>query len=678
MDKKQAKERIEKLREEIRHHSYLYHVLDKPDISDSAFDTLKNELEELELKFPDLVTSDSPTQRVSGKPLDKFKKFHHPAPMLSFNDAFSKEEMEDWITRNEKIVKDFNKNGFYCELKIDGLAIELVYENDTLKIGATRGDGLIGEDVTNNLKTVGAIPLRLAEKISQFRPKTLVVRGEVFLSKKEFEKINKDLEKKKEKIYANPRNLAAGSIRQLDPKITASRHLDSFAYGLISDFGQKTHEEKHKILKTFGFKINPHNQFCKNLEEVEEFRKFWEKAREKLEYEIDGIVVLINDNAVFKKLGVIGKAPRGAIAYKFSPKEAETIVEDVIWQVGRTGVLTPVAVLRPVEIGGTTVSHATLHNFDEIKRLGVKINDTIIVGRAGDVIPDIREALKKMRTGKEKEIRVPLKCPICGSKVIKIGDEVAYRCSDKNCGAILRERIYHFASKKAFDIVGVGPKIIDRFLDEGLIKDAADLFSLKEEGIQYLERFAEKSASNIINSIQSKKNIKLEKFLFGLGIPQVGEETAFDLAKYFSAQGEPASGWGQLEKIKNSPIEELEKIQDVGPKVAESIYKWFREKKNLEFLQKLKRAGIKILNQKSKIKNQKLKEKTFVFTGELESMSREEAKEKVRELGGDASESVSKDTDFVVAGSEPGSKYDKAQKLGVKIIREKEFLKMIK
>jgi len=680
MDKKQAKERIGKLREEIRHYSYLYHVLDKPDISDSAFDTLKNELEELEYKFPDLVTSDSPTQRVSGKPLDKFEKFHHPAPMLSFNDAFSKGEMEDWITRNEKIVKDFDKNGFYCELKIDGLAIELVYENDILKIGATRGDGLIGEDVTSNLKTVGVIPLRLTGKISRFRLKTLVVRGEVFLNKKEFERINKDLEKKREKTYANPRNLAAGSIRQLDPKITASRHLDSFAYGLIGDFGQKTHEEEHRILKTLGFKINPHNRFCGNLGEVEEFRNYWEKTREKLEYEIDGIVVLVNDNAVFKKLGVIGKAPRGAIAYKFSPREAETIVEDVIWQVGRTGVLTPVAVLRPIEIGGTTVSRATLHNFDEIKRLGVKINDTVIVGRAGDVIPDIGEVLKKMRTGKEKEIRVPLKCPFCGSKVINIKDEVAYRCSDKNCGAIQREKIYHFASKKAFDIVGVGPKIIDKLIDAGLISDAADLFSLKKEGLipleslprrkpkAFLRGFAEKSASNIINSIQSKKNVKLERFLFGLGIPQVGEETAFDLAKYL----------GSLEKIKNSSIEELEKIQDVGPKVAESIYKWFREKKNLEFLQKLKKAGITILNPKSEIRNPKLKGKTFVFTGEMESMSREEAKEKVRELGGDMSESVSKDTDFVVIGSEPGSKYDKARKLGVKIISEQEFLKMIK
>ena len=664
MDKQQAKERIEKLRKEIRKHSYKYHVLDRPEISDAAFDALKNELEELEYKFPDLITPDSPTQRVSGKPLDKFIKFRHSAPMLSFNDAFSKQEMLDWQSRNEKIVRNYDKDGYYCELKIDGLAIELVYENGILKTGATRGDGIIGEDVTQNLKTIASIPLKLFGKF----PRQLVVRGEVYLKTKEFERINRELKKKGEKTYANPRNLAAGSIRQLDSKITASRRLDSFAYGVITDLGQKNHEDEHKILKEMRFKINPYNKFCKDLDEVEKFRNHWEKAREKLDYEIDGIVAVANNNAIFKKLGVIGKAPRGAIAYKFSPKEATTIIEDVIWQVGRTGVLTPVAVLKPVEIGGTTVSRATLHNSDEIKRLEVKIGDTVIVGRAGDVIPDIIKPLKHLRNGREKEIRVPHLCPVCGSKVVKIGEEVAYKCSDKNCGAVLRERIYHFVSKNAFDIVGVGPKIADRFLDEGLIKDAADLFFLKDEDIKHLERFAEKSASNIIKSIQSRKEIKLERFLFGSGIPQVGEETAIDLAK----------NYGSLKKIKESSLEELQKIQDIGPKVAESIYRWFREKKSLEFLQKLDKAGIKIMSPEPKVRGQKLKDKIFVLTGELESMTRDEAKEKIRDLGGDVSSSVSKNTDFVVAGSEPGSKFDKAQKLGVKIISESEFLKLIK
>lgn len=676
MDKRQARERIEKLKKEIWKHSYAYHVLDEPDISDAAFDTLKNELEELEYKFPELITSDSPTQRVSGKALDKFQKFHHITPMLSFNDAFDKQEMLDWQNRNEKIVRNYDKNGYYCELKIDGLAIELIYENGILKTGATRGDGIIGENVTQNLKTIASIPLKLVGKF----PKELIIRGEVFLNTKEFERINRDLEKKKEKIYANPRNLAAGSIRQLDPRVVASRKLDSFAYSMITlvrpdgsrtDLGQKIHEDEHKILKSFGLKTNEHNKSCKDLDEVEKFKDYWERNREKLGYEIDGIVVITSENAMFKKLGAIGKAPRGAIAYKFSAKEGTTTIEDVIWQVGRTGVLTPVAVLKPVQIGGATITHATLHNFDEIKRLEIKIGDTVIVGRAGDVIPDIIKPLKDLRTGKEKEIRVPHICPICGSKVVRIGDEVAYKCSDKNCGAVLRERIYHFVSKKAFDIVGVGPKIIDRFLDEGSIKDASDLFSLKEEDIKHLERFAEKSASNIIKSIQSKKEIKLERFLFGLGIPQVGEETAFDLAKKFS----------NLEKIKNASIEELEKITDIGPKVSESIYGWFRKKKSLEFLQKLKKAGITILNPPTTLKLRgasKIRNKTFVLTGELETMTRNEAKEKIRELGGDVVGSVSKNTSFVIAGSDPGSKFDKAQKLGVKIINEKEFLRLIK
>ncbi len=664
MDKKQAKERIEKLKKEIWKHNYAYHVLDKPEISDAAFDSLKNELEELEYKFPELITFDSPTQRVSGKPLDKFKKVQHEVLMLSFNDAFDKQEMLNWQSRNEKIVKNYDKDGYYCELKIDGLAVELIYENGIFKTGATRGDGKIGEDITQNLRTIASIPLRLLGNVLN----KVIVRGEVYLKTKEFEKINKELEKNKEKTYANPRNLAAGSIRQLNAKITAKRKLDFFAYALITDMGQKFHEQEHEILKKIGFKVVKYNKFCKNLEEVEKTKNYWETAREKLDYEIDGLVVIANDNTMFKKLGVVGKAPRGAIAYKFSAKEGTTIIEDVIWQVGRTGVITPVAVLRPVQIGGATITHATLHNFDEIKRLEIKIGDTVIVGRAGDVIPDIIKPLKNLRTGKEKEINVPRVCPICNSKIVKIGDEVAYRCADKNCGAILREKIYHFVSKKAFDIVGVGPKIIDRFLDEGLIKDSADLFSLKEEDIRHLERFAEKSAENIIKSIQSRKKIKLERFLFGLGIPQIGEETAIDLAKIL----------GNLEKIKNSSKEELKKINDVGPKVAESIYNWFREKKNLGFLQKLKKAGIVIKVQSLNVKLRKLQGKIFVLTGELEIMTRDEAKEKIRELGGDVSGSVSKNTDFVVVGTEPGLKLQKAEKLGVKIISEKEFLKLIK
>lgn len=686
LTKEQAKQRIEKLKKEINYHRYLYHVLDRQEISDAALDSLKHELFELEQQYPEFITPDSPTQRVGGKPLEKFEKFTHPAPMLSFNDAFSLKEMKEWVERNEKIVKGANQCGYYCELKIDGLGIELIYENDVLKVGATRGDGKTGEDVTNNLKTIEAIPLRLlskeevvknlkkeglfqvARKLSRSWPKTLVVRGEVFLSKKEFKRINDELAKKGEKTYANPRNLAAGSVRQLDPKVTASRKLDSFAYDIITELGQKTHEEEHKILKAFGFKTNPHNRFCKNLEEVEKFRNHWEKAREKLSYEIDGIVVILNNNAVFEKLGVVGKAPRGAIAYKFSPKEATTILENVIWQVGRTGVLTPVAILKPVEIGGVTISHATLHNLDEIKRLGVKIGDTVIVGRAGDVIPDVRGVLKNLRTGKEKTIKVPKRCPVCGSKVIKIEGEVAYRCSNKNCGAIQRRNLYHFVSKSAFDIVGLGPKIIDQLIDEGLISSPADIFELKEGDLVPLERFAEKSAQNLIEAIEKSKEISLARFIYALGIRHVGEETAIDLANQF----------GSLEKLKKASLEELLRVKDIGEVVAKSIYDWFRDKRNLKLLERLVKVGVKIISPKLKAKSQKLKDKTFVFTGELESMTRDEAKEKIRELGGNVSSSVSKNTDFVVVGKEPGSKYNKAKKLGVKIIREEEFLRMVK
>lgn len=686
MDKKQTKERIEKLKKEINYHRYLYHVLDKPDISDSAFDTLKNELEELEIKFPDLVTPDSPTQRVGGKPLDKFDKFKHPFPMLSFNDAFSQKEIEEWLERAKKIVKKAGDDGFYCELKIDGLAIELVYENDVLKIGATRGDGKIGEDVTNNLKTIQAIPLRLlekeyviknlkkanlsniAEKISKNWPKKLVVRGEVFLTKKQFEQINKELKKKNQKAYANPRNLAAGSIRQLDSKITASRKLDSFAYSLKTDLGQKTHEQEHKILKAFGFKTNSHNKFCKNLNAVENFRNYWEKDRGKLAYEIDGIVVIINNNDVFKKLGIVGKAPRGSIAFKFSPKEATTILKDVIWQVGRTGALTPVAILKPVEIGGTTISRATLHNFDEIKRLGVKIGDTVVVGRAGDVIPDIRMPLKKMRTGKEKEIRVPKKCPICGSKVFRLKDEVVHRCSNKNCGVVQKRKLYHFVSKKAFDIVGLGPKIINQLMNAGLVSSPVDIFKLKQGDLILLERFAEKSAENLVKTIEQSKKEHFNRFIYALGIRHVGEGSAVNLANHFN----------NLQELKKAKVDDLFEVKDIGEVVAKSIYKWFKDKKNLKLLDRLDKVGVRIISPKFKTQSSKLRNKIFVLTGELESMARDEAKDKIRELGGDVSSSVSKNTDFVVAGKEPGSKYDKAKKLGVKIVDERSFLGLIK
>lgn len=686
MDRLEAKKRIERLREVINHHRYLYHVLDKQEMSDAALDSLKKELFDLETDYPELITPDSPTQRIGGKSLKEFKKFRHPEPMTSFNDAFDVKDMKDWEGRFERLSAGSRKHGYYCELKIDGLAIELIYRKGVLEVGATRGDGIIGEDVTQNLKTVEAVPLKLLSeeeavnnlkkgKLDPFLPGVrkclsgeLIVRGEVFITKKDFERINREQEKKGLKIYANPRNLAAGSVRQLDPSVTQSRKLDSYAYSLKTDVGQITHEQEHLILKALGFKVNPHNQFRNDLEAVQGFRDYWEEHREKLNYEIDGIVVLLNDNQSFNKLGVVGKSPRAGIAYKFAPRESQTIVEDIIIQVGRTGTLTPVAVLRPVNIGGVTVSRATLHNLDEIKRLGVKIGDTVIVGRAGDVIPDVRQVITELRTGKEKDFHMPKKCPVCESLVEQIPGQVAFKCTNKNCPAVKRKAIYLFVSRKAFDIDGLGPQTIDQLMEAGLIRDSADLFLLKKEDLLNLPRFAEKSAQNTVDAIGAKKQVALDKFVYSLGIEHVGEETAFVLARKFRT----------LDNVARATLEELQDVPDIGPIVAESIYDWFQKAYNLKLINKFRKSGIKIEEEKTTKKSSKLSGKTFVVTGSLESMTRDEAKDKIRELGGDVSSSVSRDTDYVVVGAEPGSKYDKALKLGVKIIEEREFLKLLK
>ena len=668
MTKEEVRERIEKLKREIERCRHAYHVLDKSLISDSALDTLKKELFNLETAYPEFVTSDSPTQRVGGAPLKAFKKVSHEAPMLSFNDAFSEADLKAWWERLEKYLGRKLKPEFYLELKIDGLAIELVYENGVLAQGSTRGDGFTGEDVTENLKTIEAIPLKL-------KTKKLIVRGEVFLTQKEFERINREQDRRGGKKYANPRNIAAGSVRQLDPKITASRKLDSFEYAVVTDLGQKTHEAEHQLLKELGFKTNPNNKLVHSFEEIIEFRDYWDKHRDKLPYEIDGIVVIVNDNQIFKRAGAIGKAPRGAIAYKFSPKEATTVVLGIKVQVGRTGVLTPVAKLKPVEVGGVTVTSATLHNYDEIKRLGLKIGDTVVVSRAGDVIPQVTKVLDNLRTGKEKDFEMPNKCPIDSSPARREG--ALFRCSNPNCGARNREQLYHFVSRSAFDLRGLGTKIIDRFLDEGLISDAADIFTLKAGDIAVLPRFGEKSAENITNEIESKKIISLARFIYSLGILHVGEETASVLAEeisYLRVQ-RPLE---ILKTFQDFSIERLQQIPDIGPKVAQSIYDWFRKSRNIKFLEKLDKVGVKIETKKLKTKNLKLSGLIFVLTGSLESMGRDEAKERIMTLGGDVSESVSRRTDYVLAGREPGSKLDRAKKLGVKTLVEKEFLDMIK
>lgn len=706
MDKSTARERVRHLKKLIDRERYLYHVLDKQGISDAALDSLKKELFDIEQAFPDLVTSDSPTQRVAGKPLKEFAKVKHVERMTSFNDAFSEQDMRDWMERLENYLGrklDVGKgrgpgiNGplplFYCELKIDGLAIELEYEKGVFVRGSTRGDGLIGEDVTQNLRTVEAIPLQLlgADEIASnlkkasldpkhydLNAKHLVVRGEVFTTKKEFAKMNAEQEKKGLKPYANPRNIAAGSIRQLDPKVAASRRLDSFQYDIVTDIGQTYHEEEHLLLQAFGFKTNPNNRPANSLDAVFEFRDYWAKHRERLNYEIDGTVVIVNDNKTFETAGIIGKAPRGAMAYKFSAREATTVVEDIKIQVGRTGVLTPVAVMRPVNVGGITITHATLHNADEIERLGLKIGDTVIIQRAGDVIPQVVRVLPDLRTGKEKTFHMPTHCPVDGSKVVR--DGVAYRCSSKACAAQHREALYHFVSRGAFNMEGLGPKIIDKFLDEGLISDAADIFTLRQGDIAVLDRFGERSAENIVSEIEKKKKISFARFLYSLGILHVGEETANALAKNFTPRGH-GSKFGIKDILKiftGLTVEDLQGVPDIGPKVAQSIHDWFRESRNVKLLERIEDAGVEVEVEARSAASEKLAGKTFVITGSLQSMSREVAKERIRELGGDPSESVSKKTDYVVVGSEPGSKYEKAKALGVKTIDEKEFLSLIR
>ncbi len=596
--------------------------------------------------------------------------------MLSLEDVFEQEEFEAWQERIQKLVP-LQKLDYFAELKIDGFAITLIYKNGVFVQGATRGNSKIGEDVTQNLKTIESIPLKLEvrqkfsnssieKKVKQLVEKgEIEIRGEVYMTKTAFERVNKEREKQKLTPYANPRNTAAGSIRQLDPKVAASRQLEFLGYDIVTNFGQTTHQEEHQILRSLGFKTSQ-EAHCFNLKEIV---KFWEKIkriRNKLAYQIDGLVVKVNNNRVFNKLGVVGKAPRGAIAYKFPAKETTSLIKDIVVQIGRTGALTPVAILKPVRLGGTLVTRATLHNQDEIERLDVRIGDTVIVQRAGDVIPDIVKVIKKLRTGKEKKFKMPQQCPACAGKVIRPKGEVVYRCANDKCGLIQKRKLTHFVSKKGFDIEGLGPQIVEQLMDEGLVSGPADLFSLSQGDLIPLERFAEKSAANLVEAIDKSKKIALDRFIYALGIRHVGEETAIALSQYF----------GSLKKITQSNQERLSRIEDIGQIVAQSIFKWFNSKRNKELINDLIKYGVEIAEVKSFEK--KLVGLTFVLTGELDKYTREEAKTKIRQLGGDVSGSVSQQTDFVVVGKNPGSKYDRARKLGVKIIGEEEFLKMVK
>lgn len=675
--RQEARKRIEKLKKEINHHRYLYHVLDTQEISDEALDSLKHELKKWEDEFPQLITPDSPTQRVGGKPLKEFKKVTHRTPMLSLEDVFSLEETRAWFERIRKVAKI--PEDFFCEVKFDGLAASLIYKKGMLKEASTRGDGNMGEDVTQNVKTLESVPLVLAEQEHAKERIDIEVRGEIVMTKKAFEEVNREQKKAGLKMYANPRNLAAGSIRQFDPAITRSRKLEFYAYDLLGDDMLKTHAEKHRFLKKLGFKTDPLTKETRSLQGVESFHNAIEKKRERLAYHIDGIVVTVHAVRDFEELGVVGKAPRGAVAYKFALKEATTKIKDITVHVGRTGVLTPVAVLEPIEIGGVTISRATLHNKDQIKKLDIKIGDTAIVGRAGDVIPEVRAVLPKLRTGHEHSFRFPTKCPVCGHAVSEDASGILVRCTNRHCPALKQEALYHFVSRQAFDVDGLGPKIIDALLDQGLIQDAADFFTLKEGDLIPLERFGEKSAKNLVEAIANAKKITLPRFLVALGILHVGEETAQLLAKRVVESGSQITIKKLASILQDFSLEELEQIPDVGPIVAKSIYEWFHEDRNVAFLKKFDHVGI-VLTIPSHLKAGRIKplqDLTFVFTGELESLTRDEAKEKVRARGGDISESVSKKTSFVVAGLNPGSKYDDAKKRDVLILTEKEFLKKL-
>lgn len=662
---KDVETRIKKLREAIDHYRYLYHVENRHEISDEALDSLKNELYKLEQEHPELITPDSPTQRVEGKPLKEFKKVTHKVQQWSFNDAFTEEDVVDFDTRIKRFLGENKKPTYTSELKIDGLKIVLEYEKGLLKTAVTRGDGKVGEDVTLNVRTIESVPLRLKKDID------IIVEGEIWMSKKNFEKLNKAQEKRGEKIFANPRNVAAGTIRQLDPKIVAERKLDCFIYDIARlEVGVPNRQfDELKLLGDLGFKVNKNFKHCKNINEVISFWKEWQMKKEKQGYWIDGVVIKVDEKKYQDSLGYTGKAPRFGIAFKFPAEQVTTVVEDIVLQVGRTGVLTPVAHLKPVSVAGSVVSRATLHNEDEIKRLDVRIGDTVILQKAGDVIPQVVSVLKEMRTGKEKKFEYPRFVEACGGdgKIEKIPGQVAYRCVNKNSYEQQKRKFHHFVSKKAYDIDGLGPSIIDVLLEENLISSYDDIFSLKKGDLLALPRFAEKSVNNLLSAIEKAREVELPRFLMGLSIDQVGEETTIDLAKHF----------GSLEKIQNASLEELESVYGIGDVVAKSIYDWFRNKQNQELLKKLLQQ-VKIKTNSNRVAvGGKLVGKKFVLTGTMENMGRDEAKTKIRALGGDISSSVSKAVDYVVAGENPGSKYDKAVELGVKILSEEEFIKLI-
>jgi DNA ligase (NAD+) len=663
---KGSEKRIEALRDKIRHHEYRYYVLDDPEISDAEFDQLMIELKKLEEEHPELVTPDSPTQRVGGKPREGFVKAPHSSPMLSLDNTYSEDELRNWERRVHEL-SGRDEIDYVCELKLDGMSLALHYENGRLVRGITRGDGSIGEDVTLNVRTVRSIPLSIPlEKLKKAGiPGNFEVRGEMLMPIAAFRKMNEEREKKGLSVFANPRNATAGTVRQLEPSITAERRLDYFTYMLLKD--GRTYFDHHSktldALDAAGFKVNKTRKLAKSFDQIWAFIEQEEPKREKLPYEIDGIVIKVDRTALQAELGYTGKAPRWAIAYKYAARGGITKIEDILVQVGRTGKLTPVAALKPVPIGGTTVSRATLHNMDEIERLGVKIGDWVEVERGGDVIPKVTRVVEdKDHPRGHKLFHMPERCPVCGGHVVRTEGEADHRCVNANCPAKLRETILHFASRGVMNIDGLGDALVTQLTDRKLVKNVADIYKLTKENLLSLERMGDKSAQNVLDEINSSKKLPLERVIYGLGIRMVGERTAQFLAEHF----------GSMDALMKAGEEELQEVNEVGPRIAQSIVEFFQEPKNRALVEQLREAGL-TLTGKKKERGTALAGKTFVLTGTLPHLTREEAKKMIEDVGGRVSGSVSKKTDFVVAGDEAGSKLDKAKELGVKVIGEKEM-----
>jgi DNA ligase (NAD+) len=660
--------KIEELREKIRYHNYRYYVLDDPIISDTEYDRLMKELAEWEKKYPQYIIPSSPTQRVGIEPVSGFSTVKHIAHMLSLANAFSIEELQAFDQRVKKIIPQ-RRLEYVAELKIDGLAVALVYENGIFVRGATRGDGVTGEEITSNLRTVKAIPLKLFGKDL---PSRVEVYGEVYMKKSDFKNLNEERMKNGENLFANPRNAAAGSVRQLDPRITAQRHLDTFIYRATFPEGNKynTHMEVLDYLKRIGFKVNPHIKLFQDIEEVIKYCQKWIEKKEELDYEIDGMVIKVNSLRMRKELGSTTRSPRWATAYKFPAQQETTKVKAIILQVGSTGAITPVAELDRVPISGSFVQRATLHNQEEIGRKDIRIGDTVLIQKAGEVIPEVVGVIKRKRTGKEIEFVMPAKCPICGEKISKPKDEVVYRCTNPSCPAQVKGRIRHYASRDAMDIEGLGPAIIGQLVEKKLIRNISDLYFLKRDDLISLERMAEKSADNLLKAIEESKKKSLANLIYGLEIRYVGVHTSEVITRYYPT----------LDKFKKANLEELIEINEIGPKIAESIIFFFKEKENLAIIERLRRADLNFGQEEEIRRKEKgiqiLAGKQFVLTGTLKDFTRTQAKDIISELGGRITGSVSKKTDYVIAGEDPGSKYQKAQKLSVPIISEEEFKKI--